>query len=568
MGIASPCISISKPKSTMSNQFDTTNFFDQIVNSAQEGRVHIVGGGVEWRLDIVDGRLLFAAHSLQYLTTLETVLLDLGYKAALPAYWRLTQLGPYKCQINDPGSEVLSWTSKVVVALVKHKALTLEQAEKTLVRLSEDAIASLLGLKAATVTWSPLPTGAWRPTSRGVEMYSLLHRLSGRLQGWRTVSDRIASPHQRPYCEAPDHIHRPVPQGVLPRPMLETLVRLMQGASIRQLARVVNQDEIKLAQLLYPYIEHRVIKLWPPVPPLDQLPCLPAKPFLPSAPSAPAVPVTTGVPVTRNGDSDDEPLRRPVPAAAAVLAANGPLMSNSNGSAARESSVQIAQPAPVALLSRLAPVTRNSTAVPSPLLQTTSTAPTALLTSLAPVTSNRNGVSVRSPSLRTMPPAAVDPLTPLAPVTRTHNSSAARDRLVNRPTSFAKRRYLIICIDDNQLVLEKIQSYLAPDRFEIKAIIDPMASISKICTMKPDLVLMDISMPRIDGHSLCRILRRSFIFKDIPIIMVSSHVGALNKAKARSVGATDYLEKPFSQTKLIAKLEAYLGQSSVTHAVQ
>ena len=303
----------------MSNQFDTTEFFDQIVNSSQEGRVHIVGDGVEWRLDIIDGRLLFAAHSLQYLTTLETVLLDLGYKAALPAYWRLTQLGPYKCQIDTPGSEVLSWTSKVVVALVKHKALTLAQAENTLAGLSEDAIASLLGLKAATVTWSPLPTGSWRPTSRGVEMYSLLHRLSGRLQGWRTVSDRIASPHQRPYCEAPEHIHRPVPQGVLPRPMLETLVRLMQGASIRQLARVVNQDEIKLAQLLYPYIEHRVIKLWPPVPPLDQLPCLPAKPFLPTAPSAPAVPKTNHPPVASSDDAR-EPVLPTTPTATAAVA--------------------------------------------------------------------------------------------------------------------------------------------------------------------------------------------------------------------------------------------------------
>ena len=67
-------------------------------------------------------------------------------------------------------------------------------------------------------------------------------------------------------------------------------------------------------------------------------------------------------------------------------------------------------------------------------------------------------------------------------------------------------------------------------------------------------------MPRINGHSLCRILRRSILFKETPIIMISSHVGALNKAKARSVGATDYLEKPFSQAKLMTVLETYLGK--------
>ncbi|MDJ0708295.1 MAG: response regulator [Leptolyngbyaceae cyanobacterium MO_188.B28] len=555
----------------MSNHFDPTEFFDQIVNSSQEGRAHIVGDGVEWRLDIVDGRLLFAAHSLQYLTNLETVLVDLDCKAALPAYWRLTQLGSYKCPIDEPGSEVLSWTSKVVVALVKHKALTLEQAEKTLARLSEDAIASLVGLKAATVVWSPLPVGAWRPTSHGVEMYSLLHRLSGRLQGWRTVSDRIASPHQRPYCETPDHIHQSVPLGMLPRPMLEALVRLMQGASIRQLARMVNQDEIKLAQLLYPYIEHRVIKLWSPVTPLDRLPCLPTKPFLPIVPTAIAEPLATSASVTSDGDRDDirPPLLQTASAAAPVLTTQALLTSTSNEAAARESLVQAAQPAPAALLTRLAPVTGNSngTAVRNSLLQTAPAEPTALLNPLASLTSS-NGVAFRGSFLQTAAPTPTSSLTSLAPLIRNNNAVAARSSLINQPIASEKERHLIVCIDDNQVVLETIQSYLSSERFELKAIVDPMASISKICTMKPDLVLMDISMPRIDGHSLCRILRRSFIFKDIPIIMVSSHVSALNKAKARSAGATDYLEKPFSQTTLIAKLETYLGKPSVTPTVQ
>ena len=469
---------------TMRNQFDTTDFFDKIFSSSQEGRVHIVGEGVEWLLDIVDGQLLFAAHSLQYLTTLETVLLGLGYKASLPAYWRLAQLGPYQCKINDPGLKVLGWTSKVVEALVKHKTLNLEQAEKTLARLSEDAVESLLGLEAATVVWSPLPTGLWHLRSRGVELSSLLNRLSDRLQGWQPLSDRIASPHQRPYCEAPEHINKPVPQGVLPRPMLEMLVRLMQGASIRQLARVANQDEIKLAQLLYPYIKHRVIKLWPPVPPLDQLPWIPTKPLLQAASASPAALLTTPAPLT----------------------------SNSNGSAARGS-----------------------------LLQTASASPAALLTTPAPFTSNSNGSGDGGSLLA-------------------GDGSGDRDSLVNCPATFAKRRYLIICIDDNQLVLDKIQSYLAPERFEFKTVVDPIASIAKICAMKPDLILLDISMPRINGHSLCRILRRSILFKETPIIMISSHVGALNKAKARSVGATDYLEKPFSQAKLMTVLETYLGK--------
>ena len=524
---------------TMHNQFVTTDFFDKIVNSPQEGRVHIVGEGVEWRLDIVDGHLLFAAHSLQYLTALETALLDLGYKAALPAYWRLAQLSPYKCKINDPGLEVLGWTSKVVMALVKRKTLNLAQAKKTLARLSEDAVESLLGLEAATVTWSPLPTGS-RPTSHGLELSSLLHRLSDRLQGWSAVSDRIASPHQRPYCEAPEHIHKPVPQGMLPRPMLDLLARLMQGASIRQLARIVHQDEIKLAQLLYPYIKHRVIKLWPPVPPLDQLPWLPTRPLRATPPPSLTAPLTTLASLTSNSHSS----------AVAPLITFAPLTNNGHS----------AIPTPILV----PPKSNGHSAIVTPtIISPTSNGHSATSTpTLIPPTSNGHSAIV-TPILA--PPtsnghSSAAPLTTLPPLTSNGHSSTAPNSLVSCPATFAKRRYLIICIDDNLSVQEKIQSYLVPERFELKTVVDPMASIAKICTLKPDLILLDISMPRINGHSLCRILRRSILFKEIPIIMISSHVSALNKAKARSVGATDYLEKPFSQTKLMTMLETYLGK--------
>ena len=132
---------------------------------------------------------------------------------------------------------------------------------------------------------------------------------------------------------------------------------------------------------------------------------------------------------------------------------------------------------------------------------------------------------------------------------RSSNNTKSRD---------AKSRYLIICIDDSQAMLEKIDSYLDPDLFELKTIIDPVASVAKICAMKPDLVLMDVSMPSINGNSLCEILKRSDRFEDVPVIMLSSNVGALNKATAQSSGATGYLEKPFSKTQLMKVFETYL----------
>ncbi len=413
--------------------------FNEIIESPQDGRIHIVGKNVEWCVDIVGGQLLFAAHSIQHLTAFESVLPALGYESALSAYWQLVSLGSYKHKIETTSSETLSWTSKVVGALLQYRVLNRQQAEKTLAALSEDAIAALLCLKAATVTWHPLPVGAWHLNVNGVEIFPLAEHLITRLKSWQSVSDRIMSPHQRPYCETPKDIYKDVPDGKLPSQTLESLTRLMQGASILQLAQILKQDELQLAQLLYPYIQPRVIKLWPPAAPLDQLPWLPCR------------------------STSLESLKLAVPRA------------------------------------------------------------------------NHTAPNTQSPS--------------------TANHHATDDHAAKKPD------YLIVCIDDNQLVLNKVHSYLDSDRFKLQAVQDPMGSISKICALKPDLILLDISMPRIDGHNLCRILKRSLMFKEIPIIMISSNTSALNKAKAQSVGAADYPEKPFSQAQLIRVLETHLAFS-------
>ncbi len=433
--------------------------FNEIIESPYDGRVHIVGEGVEWCIDIVGGELLFAAHSFQHLTAFEFVLPALGYEAALSTYWRLVSLGPYKHKVEETGLEALGWTSKVVEALMQCKALNRQQAEKTLAMLSEEAISSLLGLKAATVTWHPFPAGAWHLTAHGAGIFPLVERLVMRAKGWQGVGDRIISPYQRPYCENPGSIYKDIPNGKLSSQTLEALIRLIQGTSIRQLAQVLKQDEIRFAQLLYPYIEHRVIKLWPPVAPLDRLPWLPAAPIS---------------------------------------------------------------------LDSIKPT--SAWATPSPIATPpTSTTPT-------------------TPPTSTTPPPEHKP---------THHKHAHPSAKADHPPP-PNSDYLIVCIDDNQLVLNKVNSYLDSNRFKLKSVLDPMGSIAKICAMKPDLILLDISMPKIDGHNLCRILKRSLMFKKIPIIMISSNTSALNKAKAQSVGATDYLEKPFSKSQLLEVLETHL----------
>jgi two-component system, chemotaxis family, response regulator PixG len=73
----------------------------------------------------------------------------------------------------------------------------------------------------------------------------------------------------------------------------------------------------------------------------------------------------------------------------------------------------------------------------------------------------------------------------------------------------------------------------------------------KIMRIAPDIILMDVGMPNIDGYKLCSMLRRNSMFKKVPIIMVTGNTGLIDRAKAKMSGCTDYMTKPFTQASLI-----------------
>jgi twitching motility two-component system response regulator PilG len=125
-----------------------------------------------------------------------------------------------------------------------------------------------------------------------------------------------------------------------------------------------------------------------------------------------------------------------------------------------------------------------------------------------------------------------------------------------------QKQYKVVCIDDSPTVLDTIQRYLGTEKFSVATVEDPMASLSALFDMKPDLILMDVSMPGIDGNRLCQILKRSSVFTNVPIIMVSGNTGILDKEKAKAAGATDYLTKPFSKAELLAIVNQYLVQEA------
>jgi twitching motility two-component system response regulator PilG len=77
--------------------------------------------------------------------------------------------------------------------------------------------------------------------------------------------------------------------------------------------------------------------------------------------------------------------------------------------------------------------------------------------------------------------------------------------------------------------------------------------------IKPDLILLDVTMPKVNGYDLCKLLRNSASFKQTPIIMVTGNTGLIDRAKAKLSGSTDYLTKPFTQDGLLKMIFRYLS---------
>ncbi|WP_143288101.1 response regulator, partial [Calothrix rhizosoleniae] len=111
--------------------------------------------------------------------------------------------------------------------------------------------------------------------------------------------------------------------------------------------------------------------------------------------------------------------------------------------------------------------------------------------------------------------------------------------------------YTIACIDDSPTILQSIKSFLDESEFSVVTINDPVKALIQILRSKPDLILLDVEMPNLDGYELCSLLRRHSTFKNTPIIMVTGRTGFLDKAKAKMVRSSGYLTKPFNQADLL-----------------
>ncbi|NDJ23784.1 response regulator [Nostoc sp. B(2019)] len=138
----------------------------------------------------------------------------------------------------------------------------------------------------------------------------------------------------------------------------------------------------------------------------------------------------------------------------------------------------------------------------------------------------------------------------LQKLTITNNINPAIER-VTAATVTGKKTYKIVSVDDSPTILKEISRFLENENFSVVTINEPLKAVMSIIRHKPDLILLDLNMVGIDGYELCQIIRNNSLFKEIPIIFVTGNKGLVDKVKARLVGASGYLTKPFTRAELL-----------------
>jgi twitching motility two-component system response regulator PilG len=124
--------------------------------------------------------------------------------------------------------------------------------------------------------------------------------------------------------------------------------------------------------------------------------------------------------------------------------------------------------------------------------------------------------------------------------------------------SMVKNRKILV-VDDSPTVRKLISGKLEKCGHEVVCAIDGVDALEKINELKPDLVLLDITMPRMDGYQVCKLIRNNETTKDVPVVMISGKDGFFDKVRGKMAGTTGYITKPFGPETLMKTVETYLN---------
>ena len=115
----------------------------------------------------------------------------------------------------------------------------------------------------------------------------------------------------------------------------------------------------------------------------------------------------------------------------------------------------------------------------------------------------------------------------------------------------------VMVIDDSKTIRRTAETLLKKEGCDVVTANDGFEALGKIAEVQPQVIFVDIMMPRLDGYQTCALIKSNQLFKSTPVIMLSSKDGLFDKARGRIVGSEQYLTKPFTRDELLDVVRRY-----------
>ncbi len=119
----------------------------------------------------------------------------------------------------------------------------------------------------------------------------------------------------------------------------------------------------------------------------------------------------------------------------------------------------------------------------------------------------------------------------------------------------------VMVVDDSKTIRRTAETLLSSLGCKVVTATDGFDALSKIVDSQPDIIFVDVVMPRLDGYQTCALIKNNSRYQSTPVVMLSSKDGLFDRAKGRIVGSDQYITKPFGKEELIGAIKAHVKPS-------
>jgi twitching motility two-component system response regulator PilG len=128
----------------------------------------------------------------------------------------------------------------------------------------------------------------------------------------------------------------------------------------------------------------------------------------------------------------------------------------------------------------------------------------------------------------------------------------------DKPSSGSLDGLRVMVIDDSKTIRRTAETLLRREGAEVVTAVDGFEALAKIADQRPQIIFVDIMMPRLDGYQTCALIKNNQMLRNTPVIMLSSKDGLFDKARGRIVGSEQYVTKPFTREELLDAIRTHV----------